>query len=200
MQALEARGGGSVYRLPLFCTRVLIIPPPEPAPALAPLSAPVTTTHRVITYTYPSASPFDLAQDELRTGDLLYRRVLWLCLCPLGQDRVSAGDAIGNRTTLVAPLSIQYTYTYDVAHCIHISSPPSPVSCASVTSASIAPEQFRAQHKPPRSEGRAVTTPFTNRRFYSVPVSHRAINSAASSTPKASVRRFCRKWRLSETK
>jgi hypothetical protein len=48
---------------------------PEPAPALSPLGAPLITTHRIISYTYPSTSPFDLAQDELRTGDAVGNRL-----------------------------------------------------------------------------------------------------------------------------
>jgi hypothetical protein len=40
---------------------------PEPVPASAPLAAPVTTTHHVISYTYPSTS--------LRTGDSLHRLI-----------------------------------------------------------------------------------------------------------------------------
>jgi hypothetical protein len=47
---------------------------PEPAPALVPLAAPLATTHRVTSYTYPSTLPFDLAQDELRTGDAVVNR------------------------------------------------------------------------------------------------------------------------------
>lgn len=39
---------------------------PEFAPPVAPLAQPVTTTHRVISYTYPSTSPLDSARDELR--------------------------------------------------------------------------------------------------------------------------------------
>jgi hypothetical protein len=40
---------------------------PEFAPPVAPVGAPVTTTHRVISYTYPSTF--------LRTGDSLYRLI-----------------------------------------------------------------------------------------------------------------------------
>jgi YD repeat-containing protein len=78
---------------------------PEPAPALAPLGAPLPTTHRVISYTYPSTL--------LRTGDSLYR---------LADAEYSSGeyytytyDAVGNRLSLTTGGGV-VNYQYDAAN------------------------------------------------------------------------------------
>jgi YD repeat-containing protein len=70
----------------------------QPAFQDPPLGAPLTTTHRVISYTYPSTLPFDLAQDELRTGDSLYR--LTGAEYTTGEFYEYAYDAVGNRLSL----------------------------------------------------------------------------------------------------
>jgi hypothetical protein len=63
---------------------------PKPAPAFAPLVAPLTTPHRVISYTYPSTS--------LRTGDSLYR--LTATTYSTGEFCQYAYAAVGNRQSL----------------------------------------------------------------------------------------------------
>jgi hypothetical protein len=67
----------------------------ESVPALALLAAPLTTTHRVISYTYPSTL--------LRTGDSLYRLIT--ATYSSGEyyhytypsTSLRTGDAVGNR-------------------------------------------------------------------------------------------------------
>ena len=70
---------------------------PEPAPALAPLGAPVTTTHRVISYTY----------------DSLYR--LTAATYSTGEYYQYAHDAVGNRLSLTTHEDV-INYQYDDAN------------------------------------------------------------------------------------
>ena len=79
---------------------------PEPAPAPAPLGTPMTTTHRIISYTYPSTL--------LRTGDSLY------CLTDAdystGEFYHYTYDAVGNRLQLTKDGGQVTNYVYDAAN------------------------------------------------------------------------------------
>jgi YD repeat-containing protein len=78
-----------------------------------PLAAPLPTTHRVISYTYPSTLPFDLAQDELRTGDSLYRLIT--ATYSSGEYYHYTYDAVGNRQSLTTHEDV-VNYQYDAAN------------------------------------------------------------------------------------
>ena len=93
--------------------QVSTVAPPAPAPALAPLGAPLTTTQRVITYTYPSTSPLDSARDEIRTGDSLYR--LTGAEYSTGEYYQYAYDPVGNRLSLTTSNG-STSYEYDAAN------------------------------------------------------------------------------------
>jgi hypothetical protein len=79
---------------------------PEFAPLVAPLAQPVTTTHRVISYTYPSTL--------LRTGDSLYRLIT--ATYSSGESyhyhytypstSLRTGDAVVNHTAMTTTPSI----------------------------------------------------------------------------------------------
>jgi YD repeat-containing protein len=84
---------------------------PESVPPVAPLAQPVTATHRVITYTYPSTL--------LRTGDLLYR--LTAAEHSTGEFYQYAYDAVGNRLSLVTSNG-STSYEYDAANRLVLSS------------------------------------------------------------------------------
>jgi YD repeat-containing protein len=92
---------------------------PGPAPVLAPLATSLPTTHRVISYTYPSTLPFDLAQDELRTGDSLYRLIT--ATYSSGEYYHYTCDAVGNRLSLVTSNG-STSYEYDAANRLVLSS------------------------------------------------------------------------------
>jgi YD repeat-containing protein len=77
----------------------------EPAPVLAPLGAPLTTTHRVISYTYPSTL--------LRTGDSLYRLIT--ATYSSGEYYHYTYDAVGNRQSLTTGGGV-VNYQYDAAN------------------------------------------------------------------------------------
>jgi hypothetical protein len=63
---------------------------PEPAPAFAPLVAPLTTPYRVISYTYPSTL--------LRTRGSLYRLIT--ATYSTGEFYHYTYDPVGNRLSL----------------------------------------------------------------------------------------------------
>ena len=106
---------------------------PAPVPAPAPLGAPLTTTHRVISYTYPSTplrtgdslyrlitatystgesyhytypstSPLDSARDKLRTGDSLYRLIT--ATYSTGEYYHYTYDPVGNRLSLTTTVGV----------------------------------------------------------------------------------------------
>jgi YD repeat-containing protein len=77
----------------------------EPVPASAPLGTPLVTTHRLISYTYPSTL--------LRTRDSLYR--LTGADYSTGEFYQYAYDAVGNRLSLTAHADV-VNYQYDAAN------------------------------------------------------------------------------------
>jgi len=70
---------------------------PEPAPAFAPLVAPLTTPHRVISYTYDSL--YRLTGAEYSTGESF----------------AYAYDPVGNRLSLTTHAGV-LNYAYDAAN------------------------------------------------------------------------------------
>ena len=89
----------------MFYSKVLIIAPPELAPAPAPLGAPVTTTHHVISYTYPSTL--------LRAGDSLYRLIT--ATYSTGEFYEYAYDTVSNCLSLTTHQGV-VNYQYDAAN------------------------------------------------------------------------------------
>ena len=83
----------------------------ESAPLVAPLAQPVITTHRVISYTYPSTL--------LRTGDALYRLIT--ATYSSGEFYHYTYDPVGNRLSLVTSNG-STSYEYDAANRLVLSS------------------------------------------------------------------------------